>query len=117
MYQRRSLGSARVGFANSRGGLVFVDEFAFVDRSGARSKPLGNELERVYVAAAVVQGTAKVMVEGVDLAVAEATGISDLVSEVDGHLVHESEDAAACGLRETNGVRVELAERVGRQAL
>jgi hypothetical protein len=39
--------------------LVFVAEFAFVDRSGARSKPLGNELERVYVAAAVVQGTAK----------------------------------------------------------
>jgi hypothetical protein len=87
-----------------------------VDRSGARSKPLGNELERVYVAAAVVQGTAKVMVKGVDVAVAEATGISDLVSEMDGHLVHESEDAAACRLRETNGVRVELAERVGRQA-
>jgi len=28
---------------------------------------------------------------------------------------HESEDAAACRLRETNGVRVELAERVGRR--
>ena len=48
-----------------------------MDRSGARSKPLGNDLERVDVAAAVVQGTAKVMVEGVAVAVAEATGISD----------------------------------------
>jgi hypothetical protein len=54
------------------------------------------------------------MVEGVDVAVAEAAGISDLVAEVDGHLVHEAEGAAACCFGETNGVRVELAERGGR---
>lgn len=57
------------------------------------------------------------MVERVDVAVAEAAGISDLVAKVDGHLVHEAEDAAASRLGETNGVRVELIERGGRQAL
>jgi hypothetical protein len=107
-----------VGFANSRGGWVFVvDESTFVDRSGARSKPLSDELDRVDVSAAVVQSAAKATVEGADVAVAEAAGISHSVSKVDGHLVHEPEGAAASRLCKTNGVRVELAERIGRQAL
>ena len=96
---------------------VFVGESAFVAGSGARNEPLGNELDRVDVSAAVVQGAAEVMVEGVDVAVAEAAGISDLVAKVDGHLVHEAEGASACRLGETNGVRVELVERGGRHPL
>jgi hypothetical protein len=57
------------------------------------------------------------MVEGADVVVVEAAGISDSVSKVDGHLVHEAEGAAACRLCEANGVRVEQAEGIGRQAL
>jgi hypothetical protein len=45
---------------------------AFVAGSGARSEPLGNELDRIDVSAAVVEGAAEVMVERVDVAVAEA---------------------------------------------
>jgi hypothetical protein len=84
---------------------------------GAGSKPLSNELDRVGVSAAVVQRPAKSTVEGADVAVAEAACISDSVSKVDGHLVHEAEGAAACRLGEANGVGVELGERVARQAL
>jgi hypothetical protein len=83
----------------------------------ARGEPLGNELDRADVSAAVAQGAARVVVEGVAVAVAEAAGTSDLVAEVDGHLVHEAEGTAACRLGETNGVRVELGEGGGRQAL
>jgi hypothetical protein len=65
-----------------------------VGRSGARGKPLGNELDRVDVSAAVVQGAAEVAVEEADVAVVEAAGISDLAAKVGGHLVHEAEGAA-----------------------
>src|SRR5712691_7873501 len=84
---------------------------------GPRSKPLRNELDRVGVSAAVVQGAAKSTVEDADIAVAEAACISDSVSKVDSHLVHESESAAACRLGESNAVRVELGEGIGRQGL
>ncbi len=45
----------------------------------AHGEPLGNELDGVDVSATVVQCAAEVMVEGVDVAVVEAAGISDLV--------------------------------------
>jgi hypothetical protein len=93
-----------------------LSESALIERSGARSEPLGDELDRVDISAAVVEGAAKLVVEGAAVAVAEAAGISDLVAKVDRHLVHEPEDAAACRPCETNGVGVELAERVERQA-
>ena len=80
-------------------------------------EPLRDELDWVDVSAAVVQGSAKAMVERSSVAAAEAAGVSDLVSKVGGHLVHEAEDAAARRLRETNGVGIELAEGVVRQAL
>ena len=106
-----------IGFENSRGSLVLVEGCAFVDRSGARGKLLRDEFDRVDVSAAVVQGAAELMVESVDVAVAEAAGSSDLVAEVGGHLVHEAEDAAACRLGETNPLRIDLGEGIGRQGL
>src|SRR6266487_2885554 len=57
------------------------------------------------------------VVEYVDVASAEAACVSDAVSKLEGHLVHEAERAAARGFRETNGVGVKLGKRVGRKAL
>jgi hypothetical protein len=57
------------------------------------------------------------VVECVDVASAEAASVSDAVSKLEGHLVHEAERAAARGFRETNGVGVKLGKRVGRKAL
>ena len=42
--------------------------------------------------------------------------VSNLESAVRGDVVHEAEGAAACSLRDSNGVGVEMAEGVGRQA-
>ena len=57
------------------------------------------------------------MVEDVDVASFEAARVSDEVSKLEGHLVHEAEGAAARGLGELNTVGLELGERVGGQAL
>ncbi len=57
------------------------------------------------------------VVEDVDVAPAEAACLSDEVSKLEGHLVHEAERASARRLGETNTVRLKLGERVGRQAL
>jgi hypothetical protein len=43
---------------------------------------LSDEFDRIGVSAAVAQCAAKVMVEGADVAVAKAAGISDLISKM-----------------------------------
>src|SRR5216110_1009331 len=55
------------------------------------------------------------VVEDVDVASSEAARVSDEVSKLEGHLVHEAEGAAARGLGELNTVGLELGERVGGQ--
>src|SRR2546429_7017451 len=55
------------------------------------------------------------MVEDVDVASAEAACVSDEVSKLEGHFVHEAKGAAARGLGELNTVGLELGERVDGQ--
>ncbi len=78
---------------------------------------LRDEFDRADVSATVAQRAAKSMVEDGDVASAEAASVRDVVSKLEGHLVHEAERAAACRLGETNAVRCKLAERVWRQVL
>ena len=52
------------------------------------------------------------MVEDVDVASFEAARVSDEVSKLEGHLVHEAKGAAARGLGELNTLGLELGERV-----
>lgn len=53
-----------------------------------------DELDWVDVAAAVVQGSAEATVEDTRVTAVEAACVGDVVAEVEGHVVHEAEDAA-----------------------
>jgi hypothetical protein len=53
------------------------------------------------------------VVEGVDVASADAARVSDEVSKLEGHLVHEAESAATRGLGELYAVRLDVGEGVG----
>jgi hypothetical protein len=78
---------------------------------------LCDEFDRADVVAAVPERATESVVEKVDLAAAEAARVSDEVSELEGHLVHEAEGAAARGLGEPSIVRSKLRERVGGEVL
>ena len=79
-----------------------VDEF---DRAG------------VVAAAAVAEHAAERVVELVDVGAMEPAVVGDVPFELGRHLVHVAESSSACGLRDPDLVAVEVAERVGGQAL
>src|SRR4051812_25984469 len=78
---------------------------------------LDDEVDWIEVAASVVRGAAEVPADGAGVTAAEAAGGGDGVVDVDGHVVHEAEHAAARGLRDLKRSRVELPERVRCQPL
>jgi hypothetical protein len=72
---------------------------------------LRHEFDRAEVFAAVSWRATESVVKDVDVAPAEAACLSDEVSKLEGHLVHEAERAATRRLGETNTVRLKLGER------
>src|SRR6266542_756107 len=76
----------------------------------------GCEFDRADVVAAVPEHPVERVVEGVDVAAAQAALVGDDPPELEGHFGHEAEDAATGGLREPNAVGLKLGERVGGKA-
>ena len=92
-------------------------------RSKSRSRSLKpeslrNEVERRdVVTRPVVQRSAEVAVEEEGVGAIDPAHRFDPVAGVDSCIVHDPEDAAARGLRETDVVGIEPPKRAGREAL
>jgi hypothetical protein len=76
-----------------------------------------HRLEGVVIAVAVAQGSSQPAVELLDVGLAQAAGVVDVVAALEGGLGHEADHAATGGRRYLERVGVEAAQRVERQAL
>src|SRR2546422_7500505 len=82
-------------------------------RSASRVEALVDEFDWADVVAAVPEHPAEGAVERVDVAAEETSVVGDDPSELERHLGHEAQRAAARGLRELHVLRRKLGERVG----
>lgn len=76
-----------------------------------------DQVDRAHVPAAASQSATEAVVEVVDVAAGKATVASDLVANLECHLVHEAEHAATRGPGDPDVVWLKPPERVRREGL
>ena len=75
---------------------------------------LGDQVDRTHVSTTGSESAAELAVESVDIAVPDVVATHGLVADLDGHLIHEAQHAAAGGSCDTHVVRLEWAENIQR---